>query len=137
MKSLLLALSVLLTSFSSLGADMSNGADNFYKSDKVTVQNVTFNNQYGMAVAGHLFMPKNLAPGAKNPALVVGHPMGAVKEQSADLYATKMAEQGFVTLSLDLSFWGDSAGSPRNAVLPDLYVEDFSCLLYTSPSPRD
>lgn len=126
MKSLLLALSVLLTSFSSLGADMSNGADNFYKSDKVTVQNVTFNNQYGMAVAGHLFMPKNLAPGAKNPALVVGHPMGAVKEQSADLYATKMAEQGFVTLSLDLSFWGDSAGSPRNAVLPDLYVEDFS-----------
>lgn len=126
MKSLLLALSVLLTSFSLLGADMSNGADNFYKSDKVTVQNVTFNNQYGMAVAGHLFMPKNLAPSAKNAALVVGHPMGAVKEQSADLYATKMAEQGFVTLSLDLSFWGDSAGSPRNAVLPDLYVEDFS-----------
>ncbi|KQM50803.1 hypothetical protein ASE80_07625 [Pseudomonas sp. Leaf15] len=126
MKSLLLALSVLLTSFSSLGADMSNGADNFYKSDQVTVQNVTFNNQYGMAVAGHLFMPKNLAPGAKSAALVVGHPMGAVKEQSADLYATKMAEQGFITLSLDLSFWGDSAGSPRNAVLPDLYVEDFS-----------
>ena len=62
------ALSVLLTSFSSLGADMSNGADNFYKSDQVTVQNVTFNNQYGMAVAGHLFMPKNLAPGAKSAA---------------------------------------------------------------------
>jgi len=25
--------------------------------------------------------------------------MGAVKEQSANLYATKMAEQGFVTLA--------------------------------------
>ncbi len=48
------------------------------------------------------------------------------EEQSANLYATKMAEQGFVTLSLDLSFWGDSAGTPRNAVLPDLYTEDFS-----------
>ncbi|UOP10590.1 alpha/beta hydrolase [Pseudomonas palleroniana] len=126
MKSLLLALSVLLTSFSSLGADMINGADNFYKSDKVTVEKVTFNNLYGMPVVANLFVPKNLAPASKNAAIVVGHPMGAVKEQSANLYATKMAEQGFVTLSLDLSFWGESAGSPRNAVLPDLYIEDFS-----------
>ena len=52
--------------------------------------------------------------------------MGAVKEQSANLYATKMAEQGFVTLSLDLSFWGESDGQPRNAVAPDIYAEDFS-----------
>lgn len=49
-----------------------------------------------------------------------------MKEQSANLYAAKMAEQGFVTLSLDLSFWGESDGRPRNAVLPDLYAEDFS-----------
>jgi len=33
------------------------------------------------------------------------------------------------TLSLDLSFWGESAGQPRNAVLPDLYVEDFSAAM--------
>ena len=125
MKSLLLTLSLLVISFSSLGADMSNGANNFYTSDKVTVEKVTFNNQYGMPVAGNLFVPKQLAPASKNAALIVGHPMGAVKEQSANLYATKMAEQGFVTLSLDLSFWGESAGTPRNAVLPDLYAEDF------------
>ncbi|SEC58555.1 alpha/beta hydrolase [Pseudomonas marginalis] len=126
MKSLLLTLSLLVISFSSLGADMSNGANNFYTSDKVSVEKVTFNNQYGMPVAGNLFVPKQLAPASKNAALIVGHPMGAVKEQSANLYATKMAEQGFVTLSLDLSFWGESAGTPRNAVLPDLYAEDFS-----------
>jgi fermentation-respiration switch protein FrsA (DUF1100 family) len=52
--------------------------------------------------------------------------MGAVKEQSANLYATKMAEQGFITLSLDLSFWGESDGQPRNAVAPDIYAEDFN-----------
>lgn len=126
MNSLLLALGLLVTSLSALGADMSNGADNFYTSDKVTVEKVTFNNQYGMAVAGNLFVPRHLAPDAKLAAIVVGHPMGAVKEQSANLYATKMAEQGFVSLSLDLSFWGASAGQPRNAVLPDLYSEDFS-----------
>lgn len=105
---------------------MSNGANNFYTSDKVTVQKVTFKNQYQMKVAGNLFIPKTLDRNARNPAIVVGHPMGAVKEQSSNLYATKLAEQGFVTLSLDLSFWGESEGQPRNAVLPDVYAEDFS-----------
>jgi uncharacterized protein len=106
--------------------NMSNGTDNFYASDKVTVQKVTFKNQYQMNVAGNLFIPNNLDRNAKHPAIVVGHPMGAVKEQSANLYATKMAERGFVTLSLDLSFWGESEGQPRNAVSPDIYAEDFS-----------
>jgi uncharacterized protein len=49
-----------------------------------------------------------------------------VKEQSANLYAQKLADQGFVTLSLDLPFWGESEGQPRNAVLPDVYAEAFS-----------
>lgn len=114
------------TSFSVMGADMPEGADNFYKSDKVTVQKVTFKNQYAMQVVGNLFTPKGLDPKNKSAAIVVGHPMGAVKEQSANLYATKMAEQGFVTVSLDLSFWGESEGQPRNAVLPEVYSEDFS-----------
>jgi fermentation-respiration switch protein FrsA (DUF1100 family) len=106
--------------------DMSNGADNFYTSDRVDVQKVSFKNQYGMNVAGNLFVPKDLNRNTKNAAMVVGHPMGAVKAQSANLYATKMAEQGFVTMSLDLSFWGESDGQPRNAVAPDIYAEDFS-----------
>ena len=90
------------------------------------MQKVAFKNQYNMNVAGNLFIPKGLKQNTKNPAIIVGHPMGAVKEQSANLYATKMAEQGFVTLSLDLSFWGESEGQPRNAVSPDIYAEDFS-----------
>jgi fermentation-respiration switch protein FrsA (DUF1100 family) len=105
---------------------MSNGANNFYTSSQVTVEKVTFKNQYQMQVTGNLFVPKNLDPNTRHAAIVVGHPMGAVKEQSANLYATKMAEQGFVTLSLDLSFWGESEGQPRNAVSPDIYAEDFS-----------
>lgn len=103
-----------------------NGADNFYVSDKVTVQKVSFKNQYRMSVAGNLFLPTSLDRKKRTAALVVGHPMGAVKEQGANLYATKMAEQGFVTLSLDLAFWGGSEGQPRNAVSPDMYAESFS-----------
>lgn len=106
--------------------DMSNGADNFYQSDSVAMQRVIFKNQYNMEVVGNLFIPKNLDKKMTHPAIVVGHPMGAVKEQSANLYATKMAEQGFITLSLDLSFWGESEGQPHNAVSPDIYAEDFS-----------
>lgn len=102
------------------------GANNFYTSSDVTVQKVTFKNQYQMIVTGNLFIPNKLSKSAANPAIVVGHPMGAVKEQSSNLYATKMAEQGFVTLAIDLSFWGESEGSPRNAVAPEIYAEDFS-----------
>jgi fermentation-respiration switch protein FrsA (DUF1100 family) len=126
MKNLIMSLALLANPFSALAADMSNGANNFYKSDKVTAQKVTFKNQYNMDVVGNLFIPKSLNQSAKNPAIVVGHPMGAVKEQSANLYAQKLADQGLVTLSLDLPFWGESEGEPRNAVLPDVYAEAFS-----------
>ncbi|MEO7089190.1 MAG: alpha/beta hydrolase [Bacteroidia bacterium] len=87
---------------------------------------VTFKNLYKMDVAGHLFIPKNFDRREKHPAIIVGHPMGAVKEQSADLYASNMADRGFITMAIDLSFWGASAGEPRNAVLPDMYAEDFN-----------
>ncbi|WNS78578.1 alpha/beta hydrolase [Domibacillus sp. DTU_2020_1001157_1_SI_ALB_TIR_016] len=126
----LLLSTTIVASKSGAGAaytpDLSNGADNFYKSNKVTMKKVEFKNQYNMNVAGNLFIPKGLKKHTKNPAIIVGHPMGAVKEQSANLYAQKMAEKGFVTLSLDLSFWGESEGQPRNAVSPDIYAEDFS-----------
>jgi fermentation-respiration switch protein FrsA (DUF1100 family) len=134
MKNLVLTCAILLgsasgiavTSKPTIAQDMSNGANNFYKSDRVDVEKVTFKNKLGMKVVGNLFTPKSLQRNAQSPAIVVGHPMGAVKEQSANLYATKMAEQGFVTLSFDLSFWGESEGQPRNTVAPEIYVDDFS-----------
>ena len=126
MKKLITLFGLLTSSFTAMGQDMSNGADNFYKSDKLTVQKITFNNQYQMKVVANLFMPKGMDQSVKHPALVVGHPMGAVKEQSANLYAQKLAEQGFVILALDLSCWGESEGEPRNGVLPAVFSEDFS-----------
>ncbi|GKX48621.1 alpha/beta hydrolase [Pectobacterium carotovorum] len=126
MRKLTMLLGLLISSFSAIGADMSNGADNFYKSDKVTQQKVTFKNQYQMNVTGNLFIPKGINQNAKNPAIVVGHPMGAVKEQSSNLYAQKLAEQGFVTLAIDLSFWGESEGKPGHLIAPEIYSDDFS-----------
>lgn len=116
----------LFSSASVMAADMSNGANNFYQSNQVIIKKVSFKNQYGMKIVGNLVLPKNLSKNTKSSAIIIGSPMGAVKEQSSMLYAQKLAEQGFVTLAIDQSFWGESEGSPRNAVAPDIYAEAFS-----------
>jgi len=103
-----------------------DGYTTFKVNDNVVLYRVAFRNLYRMNVIGHLFMPKKLDNNQKHAAIIVGHPMGAVKEQSADVYASNMAERGFITLAIDESFWGESEGEPRNAVLPDVYAEDFS-----------
>lgn len=105
---------------------MPNDAQNFYRTDKADMQKVRFNSLYDVQIAGNLYIPRAIDQSKKHAAIIVGHPMGAVKEQSANLYANKMAEQGFITLAIDLPFWGESGGSPRNSVSPDFYAEAFS-----------
>lgn len=121
-----LAMTAAIGSMPAAAQNLSFGADNWYQSDIVTVQPITFKTQNNLTVAGNLFTQNNLTAGANASAVVVGHPMGATKEQSANLYATKLAEQGFVTVSLDLPHWGSSGGEPRNGVAPDEYTEAYS-----------
>jgi len=97
----------------------------FQKSDKVDHQKVTFKNRYGITLAADLYIPKDR--GSQTfAALAIGGPFGAVKEQSAGLYAQTMAERGFVTLAFDPSYTGESGGEPRNVASPDINTEDFS-----------
>lgn len=136
MKNITLALGLFISAFSATAADVPKGADNFYKSDKVALQKVSFKNQYQMNVVGNLFVPQGLDRNVRHPAIIVGHPMGAVKEQSANLYAQKLAEQGFVTLAIDLSFWGESEGKPGHLISPEIYTDDFSAAVdYLSTQP--
>ncbi|KAF5648941.1 hydrolase of the alpha beta superfamily [Fusarium sp. NRRL 52700] len=104
---------------------LSYGADNFYYSKSVATQPIHFNTVYNTTIVGNLSTAWNTSRSTNSPVIVVGHPMGAVKEQSAKLYATKLAEQGFITLTLDLAFWGRSEG-PQNLVSPDFYTEAYS-----------
>jgi len=136
MNKMMLALGLLFSSFAINAADMSGGADNFYQSDQLIQQKVSFKNQYQMNISGNVFMPKGMNMAAKHPAIIVGHPMGAVKEQSSNLYAQKLAEQGFVTLTIDLSFWGESDGKPGHLISPEIYADDFSAAVdYLSTQP--
>src|SRR5687768_15072586 len=100
----------------------------FPKSDKVDHQKVTFANRYGITLVGDLYLPKERA-NRRLPAIAVGGPFGAVKEQSSGLYAQTMAERGFVTLAFDPSYTGESGGEPRNIASPDINTEDFSAVV--------
>ena len=97
----------------------------FELSGKVTRQEVTFKNRYGIVISGDLYMPKNTG-NEKLPALVLSGPFGAVKEQSSGLYANELASRGFITLAFDPSFTGESGGEVRNVASPDISTEDFS-----------
>jgi fermentation-respiration switch protein FrsA (DUF1100 family) len=116
---------ISMMTVSTVAQNFSFGADNFYRSNNVTLTPISFPTLYQSNIAGNIFVPHDLNR-TNAPAIIIGHPFGATKEQSANLYAQKLAEQGFVTISLDLPFWGISAGTPRNAVLPDLYAEAYS-----------
>lgn len=95
----------------------------FPQSDEVSHQKVTFQNRYGIRLAADLYMPKNKED--KLAAIAVSGPFGAVKEQASGLYAQELAKRGFLTLSFDPSYTGESGGSPRNIASPDINTEDF------------
>ncbi|MDE5577970.1 MAG: alpha/beta hydrolase [Oscillospiraceae bacterium] len=95
----------------------------FPRSEKVDHSKVTFHNRYGITLAADMYVPKN-ADG-KLAAIAVCGPFGAVKEQSAGLYAQTMAERGFLTIAFDPSFTGESGGAPRYMASPDINTEDF------------
>ncbi|KAM3514465.1 hypothetical protein MY11210_001909 [Beauveria gryllotalpidicola] len=120
------AAAAVVSTMPATAQNMSFGADNFYQSDKVSAHPITFKNLYGMSIAANLYKGSSFNLSASAPAIVVSHPFGAVKEQSANLYAQKLAEQGFVTVAFDHSFWGASDGEPRNSASPELYAEAYS-----------
>ena len=95
----------------------------FPQSDKVDHSKVTFHNRYGITLAADLYVPKNAS--GKLAAIAVSGPFGAVKEQASGFYAQTMAERGFLTLTFDPSFTGESGGEPRYMASPDINTEDF------------
>lgn len=102
------------------------------KAGAFSKKSVTFKNN-GIDMAGDLYLPKNFSESTKYPAIVSVHPGGGVKEQTAGLYAQKLAEQGFVALAFDASHQGASGGMPRFLDDPMRRVGDiFSAVDYLS-----
>lgn len=98
----------------------------FPASPRVAHQKVTFYNRLGINLVADLYVPRNVDRSRRYAAIIVGHPYGAVKEQSSGLYAQTMAERGFITLAFDASYNGESGGQPHFIASPEAFVEDFS-----------
>jgi len=101
----------------------------------VTMQSVTFNNN-GIRMAGNVYFPAGFDNNRTYAAIVSVHPGGGVKEQTAGLYAHRLAEQGFVTLAFDASHQGASGGEPRLLDDPMRRVGDiYSAVDYLTSLP--
>lgn len=104
------------------------------------VQKVRFKNG-SIQMAGNLYLPRGFDEARRYPSIVVVHPAGGVKEQTAGLYAQRLAEQGFVALAFDASHQGESGGEPRFLENPVARVEDvrsavdyLTTLAFTDPA---
>lgn len=94
--------------------------------ENVERKTVVFRNRYGLDITGELYYEKGLDFEKKNPALIVGAPYGGVKEQGPCVYGNELAQKGFVVLTFDQSFMGESGGFPRHVSSPDIFTENFS-----------
>ncbi len=95
-------------------------------SQNVERKKVDYRNRYGLEITGELYLKKGISPEQKRPALIIGAPYGGVKEQGPCVYGNELAQKGFVVLTFDQSFMGESGGFPRNVSSPDIFVENFS-----------
>lgn len=78
----------------------------------------------GIEIAANVYTPANYNADDKFPAIVIAHPNGGIKEQTAGLYAQRLAEAGYVTIAADAAFQGASGGMPRHTDKPANRVED-------------
>lgn len=90
---------------------------------KVNIHPVTYKLN-GLDIAANVYTPANYDAGKKYPAIVVAHPNGGVKEQVAGLYAQRLADRGYITITADAAYQGASGGQPRNVDKPANRVED-------------
>jgi fermentation-respiration switch protein FrsA (DUF1100 family) len=67
--------------------------------------------------------------GMRSPAIIVMHPAGGVKEQTASIWAEKLSENGFVTLAYDASYQGGSGGLPHFLEDPAERISDVSSVV--------
>ena len=99
-------------------------------------KNIIFHNGT-ITMAGNLYFPPNYNAAKKYPAIVVSHPWGGVKEQTAGLYAQQLARKGFITLAYDASHYGESGGMPRDLEDPSDRVQDIrSAVGYLASLPQ-
>ena len=75
---------------------------------------VVYKNRYGMDLVGELYHKADMDLSGRYSALIIGAPYGGVKEQGPCVYGNELAKKGFVVLTFDQSFMGESGGFTEN-----------------------
>ena len=97
----------------------------FTLDESVTREAVRYKTRFGITLSGDLYRPKTFDETKSFPALIIGAPYGGVKQQGPGVYANEMARRGYVVLTFDPSYNGESEGTPRRLSSPEVFVEDF------------
>lgn len=90
---------------------------------EVNIHPVVYNLN-GNQIAANVYTPAGYDPQHSYAAIVVSHPNGGVKEQTAGLYAQRLAGLGYVAIAADASYQGASGGVPRNLDVPQNRIND-------------
>jgi len=90
---------------------------------KVNIHPVTYKLN-GIDIAANVYTPAGYDESKQYPAIVIAHPNGGIKEQTAGLYAQRLAESGFITITADAAYQGASGGEPRHTDKPQFRIED-------------
>lgn len=95
------------------------------------MEKISFTNRNNPAItmAAVINFPEGFDKDKTYPAIIVSHPGGGVKEQTAGTYAAKLAAKGFVTIAFDRSYQGESGGMPRQLENPYVSTEDVSAVI--------
>ena len=81
---------------------------------------------HGVDCAGKLFLPDSIE---RPPVVVMGHGLGAQQDFRLPAFAQRFAERGLAVFTFDYRHWGESAGEPRQLLIPQKQKQDWHAAL--------
>lgn len=64
----------------------------------------------GSRISADIYIPTDFVVGEQRPIVIITPPNTGVKEQTAGLYASRLVEEGYITLAFDPRGFGESGG---------------------------